>query len=78
MHLCGNVRQWIMHGLGGQPDIRFADSEFSAAGGMDAAQLTALIRGTVEEATAVLETLTADQLTRTYQIQGRTASEWKR
>jgi len=74
LHLCGNVRQWIMHGLGGQPDIRVRDSEFAAAGGTSAAELTALIRGTIEEATAILGTLQAEQLTRIHQIQGRTAS----
>jgi hypothetical protein len=45
LHLSGNVRQWIMHGLGGQPDIRVRDSEFAAAGGMNGADLTARIRG---------------------------------
>ncbi len=74
LHLSGNVRQWIMHGLGGQPDIRVRDSEFAAAGGMNAAELTAQIRGAVEEATKILGTLAPEQLTRTYQIQGRTAS----
>ena len=73
LHLCGNVRQWIVHGLGGQPDIRVRDSEFAAAGGMNAAELTALIRGTIDEATAVLVTLTPEQLTRMYEIQGRAA-----
>lgn len=74
LHLSGNVRQWIMHGLGGQPDIRVRDSEFAAAGGMNAAELAALIRQTVEEATATLRILTPEQLTRVYPIQGRTAS----
>jgi uncharacterized damage-inducible protein DinB len=74
LHLSGNIRQWIVHGLGGQPDIRVRDSEFEAAGGMTGAELTARIRATVQEATAVLGTLTSEQLTRIYQIQGRTAS----
>ena len=74
LHLCGNVRQWIMHGLGGQPDIRVRDSEFAAAGGMNAAELTAQIRGTIEEAVKILGTLPPDRLTQSYQIQGRSAS----
>ncbi len=32
MHLCGNVRQWIMHGLDGQHDVRERDIEFSEKG----------------------------------------------
>src|SRR5581483_4634266 len=29
LHLCGNVRQWIVHGVGGEPDVRHRPSEFS-------------------------------------------------
>ena len=36
LHLCGNVRQWIIGGIGGRPDIRDRDSEFAARGGMRA------------------------------------------
>lgn len=32
LHLCGNVRQWILHGLDGQRDVRNRDSEFSEKG----------------------------------------------
>lgn len=32
LHLCGNVRQWIMHGLDGQLDVRIRDIEFSETG----------------------------------------------
>src|ERR1041384_800361 len=28
LHLCGNARQWIICGVGGQPDHRNRDSEF--------------------------------------------------
>src|SRR5215218_10895045 len=28
LHLCGNVRQWIVCGLGSAPDLRNRDSEF--------------------------------------------------
>lgn len=30
LHLCGNIRQWIIHGIGGQPDVRVRDTEFAA------------------------------------------------
>ena len=32
LHLCGNVRQWIMHGLDGQHDVRLRSLEFSEEG----------------------------------------------
>ena len=33
LHLCGNVRQWIVSGVGGRPDIRDRNAEFDARGG---------------------------------------------
>jgi hypothetical protein len=72
LHLCGNMRQWIISGLGGVPDTRERDKEFETTGGMDGAQLTALLAGTVEEAVQVIASLDAERLTRTYTIQGRT------
>ncbi len=32
LHLCGNVRQWILHGLDGQDDVRQRDLEFNERG----------------------------------------------
>jgi hypothetical protein len=74
LHLCGNVRQWIMHGLGGQPDVRTRDAEFSAAGGSAPSELAAKVRQTIDEARSVLIALRPDQLTATYTIQNRTVS----
>ena len=45
LHLCGNARQWIMHGVGGVPDVRVRDAEFSADGGMSGKELIAHVRG---------------------------------
>ncbi len=42
LHLCGNARQWIMHGVDGALDVRVRDKEFSADGGMSGAELIAL------------------------------------
>ena len=30
LHLCGNARQWVIHGVGGAADVRVRDKEFSA------------------------------------------------
>jgi hypothetical protein len=32
LHLCGNVRQWIISGLGGEEDKRERDREFAERG----------------------------------------------
>ena len=57
LHLNGNVRQWILHGVGGALDARDRDSEFAARGGGNAQELFAALRGTVEEAVALIRTL---------------------
>lgn len=74
LHLSGNVRQWIVSGLGERPDTRQRDVEFSTRGGIDAASLKLKLRGTIDEAAGVLSRLTPEQLTRTYQIQNRQAA----
>jgi len=39
MHLAGNVRQWIVSGIGGAADVRNRDGEFQARDGASAAAL---------------------------------------
>jgi uncharacterized damage-inducible protein DinB len=62
LHLCGNVRQWIVSGVGNQPDIRERNREFSARGGVSIAQLAERLRGTVEEAVAVIGAVAPERL----------------
>jgi uncharacterized damage-inducible protein DinB len=70
LHLCGNVRQWIVSGVGGNPDIRERDAEFAARGGAAIAELCAKLRATVDEATGILEALPPAQLSERRTIQG--------
>jgi uncharacterized damage-inducible protein DinB len=74
LHLCGNMRQWIMHGVGGKPDVRTRDAEFSADGGMTKAELMALFTATVEEARGVIASLPHARLSETIHPQGRETS----
>jgi uncharacterized damage-inducible protein DinB len=62
VHLCGNMRQWIMHGVGGQPDVRTRAAEFSASEGLTVKQLSDLFRKTVEEAKGVIASLPPEKL----------------
>jgi uncharacterized damage-inducible protein DinB len=71
LHLAGNVRQWIVNGIGGEPVERDRAAEFSARNGSSAAALFDNLESAVEEADAVLARLTADDLTRPCDIQGR-------
>jgi uncharacterized damage-inducible protein DinB len=69
LHLCGNVRQWIVAGAGGRPDIRDRDSEFAAQGGIPPADLAARLRAVVQEAVAVLGEIKAERLVEPLVIQ---------
>lgn len=66
LHLSCNVRQWIICGIGGAEDRRDRDSEFDARSGEDALER---LRGTVEEAVAVLRTLPVERLSEKRVIQ---------
>ena len=70
LHLSGNVRQWIISGLGGEPDRRERDKEFAECGPLPRRALEARLRGTVVEAGKVLEELGPHQLMHAYSIQG--------
>jgi hypothetical protein len=62
LHLCGNVRQWISAGVGGEQDIRDRESEFSARGGLTSADLTFRLNQTVDDAIAVISAVRAKRL----------------
>jgi hypothetical protein len=70
LHLNGNVRQWIVSGLGGAADRRQRDLEFSERATLPPAELISRLRGTVTEAVGVLRTLNAEQLLEPVTIQG--------
>jgi hypothetical protein len=70
LHLNGNVRQWILHGVGGQPDVRDRDAEFAAKDGAGANELLARLWSTVEETAALLRALPAERLMEHTQTQG--------
>jgi uncharacterized damage-inducible protein DinB len=71
LHLAGNVRQWIVSGVGGAPDHRQRAAEFEARSGADAATLLAALDTVLNDADAVLARLTAADLASTRMIQGR-------
>jgi uncharacterized damage-inducible protein DinB len=71
LHLAGNVRQWIVSGVGGAPDVRERDAEFAALGGMDHAALLSRLEDACRDAVAVLARLDATSLGETRRIQGR-------
>lgn len=74
LHLCGNTRQWVMHGVGGLADVRVRDAEFSADGGLSTAQLADLFASTMAEAREIIAALPAERLVEITHPQGRTVS----
>src|SRR5262249_49419339 len=70
LHLTGNVRQWIVCGLGGSSDQRDRPAEFAQRGPLPRADVWALLRTTVEEAQAVLAARTAEDWLGRRRIQG--------
>lgn len=75
LHLCGNMRQWIMHGIGGNPDVRVRDAEFLLTGDAStAAQLRELFETTVAEAREIIVTLPHERLTERINPQNREVS----
>jgi uncharacterized damage-inducible protein DinB len=74
LHLAGNVRQWIVSGVGGAPDERRRDEEFSKAGGMSGAQLISHLEETMAEVDEILSRLDPETLMESRVIQGLSVS----
>jgi len=70
LHLQGNVRQWIVSGLGGDPDIRERQKEFEEKGPLPTDQLVNNLDQTMSLVKTVLNNLKADQLLKINQVQG--------
>jgi uncharacterized damage-inducible protein DinB len=57
LHLCGNIRQWILSGVFGDPDHRDRDAEFAARTGPGKAELRARLRAVVDETKSRLSSM---------------------
>ncbi|MFT5998709.1 MAG: putative damage-inducible protein DinB [Neolewinella sp.] len=69
LHLCGNISQWILTGLGGAPDLRLRDEEFAAAGGFNKDQLLVRLTGVITESLAVVDGLREEDVIRVWPVQ---------
>jgi hypothetical protein len=70
LHLCGNVRQWLVAGLGGAADVRDRPAEFAERGPVPTEELLRRLENVVAEAKHVLTGLSARQLLEARRIQG--------
>ena len=71
LHLEGNVRQWIVAGVGGSPDTRNRASEFAAREGATKEELLARVEKTLDQADTVLARLNPNRLDERLEVQDR-------
>ena len=74
LHLCGNLRQWVISGVGGATDTRRRQQEFDARGPIPAAELLSAIEATTQAASEVLSRVTGEELLEERRIQGFTTT----
>jgi uncharacterized damage-inducible protein DinB len=70
LHLCGNARQWIVCGLGSEPDTRTRDAEFAQRDALPRGDLLQLLQSTLADVETVLRQLDPSALLEKRTIQG--------
>lgn len=71
LHLAGNVRQWVVSGIGGEEDDRRRQEEFDARNGPDSRALLVRLDDAVGAADRILSRLPPGHLLDRRLIQGR-------
>lgn len=74
LHLCGNMKQWILNSMGGTHFKRDRDSEFSERGPVPKAQLAGMIEATVSDVEQTLRVLSTSTLLERFPVQVYTTS----
>ena len=69
LHLCGNIKQWVVGGVGGQRVVRDREAEFALREPVSAAELSRRLRAVAGEAVAILKVLTSADLVQSRRIQ---------
>ena len=70
LHLAGNLRQWIVSGVGGAPDTRDRPAEFADRSQCSKAELLRRLEATIAEADAALARLDPSHLLEPRRVQG--------
>jgi hypothetical protein len=70
LHLCGNLGQWVVAGLGGAADTRNRPAEFAERGPIPRAELLGRLEEVVGRSRAVLGSMTEEALLKPRRIQG--------
>jgi hypothetical protein len=70
LHLAGNLRQWVVAGVGDAADVRNRPAEFAERGPISKEELVRRLEGVVEEAKGILAGVDARRLAEPRRIQG--------
>ena len=70
LHLCGNLRQWFLHGVGGEPDVRDRPAEFTEADAIPKDELLSTLGTVIDRIYEALHGVTGDTLLESRRIQG--------
>jgi uncharacterized damage-inducible protein DinB len=70
LHLCGNIRQYIISSVGNIEDSRERDKEFSASGGISKSDLLDKLTFTVSGAIKVIKNMDEESLLKKRLVQG--------
>ena len=70
IHLCGNVRQWLLSGIGKAPDHRKRDDEFTEKGPIPTDKLIADLDIVMQEVEVLLGNLAPEVLIEKHRVQG--------
>ena len=71
LHLSGNVRQWIVSGVGGAPDTRRRQEEFDLRDMTPRSELLTILRTALTDAKGAIAATSADELLRHRTVQGK-------
>ncbi len=70
LHLCGNMTQYVLSSLGGKPDFRERDIEFSVKGGLTKEQLFEKLSAVVKSVIEEIQIHDEESLLKTRMVQG--------
>ena len=70
LHLCGNVRQWVVSGIGEAADVRERQKEFDQRNSALKAELIQQLESAVADAKVVLSDISVEALLRVRRVQG--------
>lgn len=70
LHLCGNMTQYVLSSLGGKPDLRERDKEFSAKSGYTKDELYKKLSSVVHSVIEEIQIHDEDSLLKTRTVQG--------